>query len=113
MTAAREIVIYSPFEHYLWADITRLFLGLLAFMISASMLYLARVRWGEDRRSASLFLVGLASCLMINFLSSIYGLGHPPTYILYLRFIPEVIAVVALRVVVSEARRGVWARRPD
>lgn len=110
--AAGNLTTYAPFTHYLGADVFRIALLIAAVGSGLCVLFLAGIRWGEDRRSASLFCISLALSSGAHAAASLVGLGYPPVWwLLAVRAFVLALTTVALVLVVKEAQRGVWARR--
>lgn len=103
---------YTPFSHYLAADLFRFGEVILAVMLAFSVMLLAVRRWREERRSASIFLTALTVSMFVDAGSGIVGLGRPPVWPLVAgRYVVLLLTSWACIAVIGEARRGIWARR--
>jgi hypothetical protein len=106
-----RVSYYDPFTHYAAADVCRALVVLWAVAVAASVLILAWQRWGEDRRSASLFLVALTLASAAFGYAGVVALGRPPVWwYLALEFAVLVLTSAACLIAYKEANRGVWAR---
>lgn len=110
--AGQHVTYYSPFSHYLAADVVRLAMAFAAVGLGLIVLLIAYRRWIELLRSASWFLIAVTMSMGVHAYASLIGLGRPPTWgLLVARGLLFPIVVYACYLVVKESRGGHWSRR--
>ena len=105
-----HIITYTPFTHYRIWDFLRVLYVALAITNSVPILMLAGRRWKEHRLSASYFLVALVAFMIEDALGSIYALGHPVTYVLFIRLGLVILTGIAITRVFKEISQGDWRK---
>lgn len=113
-TPTDVVSYYSPFTHYLRADLLRSFTVLAVVVVAFSVVLLAYRRWQDRLISGTLCWVALLVDGVLSAAGSIVALGRPPVWwLIWLRLASLAITYLAATFALREAKQGRWSRAHD